>query len=70
MVRHLIVLDDGTNLFSGIQGENAIARVTLTQRVNDGQELKPGAVCADVLEVELVTPAGGLHIPIGSELTL
>jgi len=70
MVRHLIVLDDGTNLFSGIQGENAIARVTLTQKVNDGQELKPGAVCADVLEVELLTPAGGLHIPIGSELAL
>lgn len=70
MVRHLILLDDGTEIFSGVQGENAIAKVTLTQRVNDGQELKLGAVCADVLEAELLTPAGALHIPIGTDLYL
>ncbi len=70
MLRHLILLEDGTEIFSGKAGENAIAQVTLTQRVNDGQELKLGAVCADVLEAELLTPAGALHIPVGSELNL
>lgn len=70
MVKHVIALDDGTEISSGIQGENAIAKVTLTQRVNDGQELKLGSVCADVLEAEILTPAGGLHIPIGTDLTL
>lgn len=70
MTRHIIALADGTEIASGVQGENAIANVTVTQRVNDGQELRLGAVCAGVLEAELLTPNGGLHIPIGTDLTL
>ena len=70
MQKHLILLPDGTEIFSGTPGENAIHRVKLTQQVNDGSELKLGSVCAGVLEVELLTPAGGLHIPLGTELTL
>lgn len=70
MLKNLILLPDGTEIFSGIPGENAIARVKLTQKINDGSELKLGSVCAGVLEAELLTPAGGLHIPLGTELTL
>lgn len=70
MEKNLIVLDDGTEIFSGTQGENAIYRVKLTEKVNEGQKLRPGAVCPTVLEAELLTPGGGLHIPIGTDLIL
>lgn len=70
MLRHLIVLADGTEMFSGVGTVNAICQVKLTQKVNEGSELKLGSVCTGVLEAELLTPAGGLQIPIGTELTL
>ena len=70
MLKNLIILPDGTEIFSGVQGRNAICKVKLTQKVNEGGELKLGAVCAGVLEAELLTPDGGLHIPIDTELTL
>ena len=70
MLKNLMVLPDGTEIFSGPGTVNAIHSVTLTQRVNTGTELTLGAVCATKLEAVLLTPAGGLHIPIGTELTL
>lgn len=70
MIKHKIVLEEGAQISSGELGSNAISRVTLTQQVNDGQEFKMGAVCADKLEVEILMPAGAFHLPIGTELTL
>ena len=70
MIKHTIMLADGVEISSGVPGENAIAKVTITQSVNDGQDLRPGSVCADVLEAEILTPGGNLHIPVGSDLTL
>ena len=70
MLKNLILLPDGTEIFSGADAVNAIARVQLTQKVNAGAQLKLGSVCTGVLEAELLTPAGGLHIPVGTELTL
>lgn len=70
MLRNLIVLPDGTELFSGTSGENALQSVTLTQQVNAGAELTLGSVCANMLEATLITPAGGLTIQPGMELTL
>lgn len=70
MLKNLLVLPDGTEIFSGTGTVNAICSVKLTQRVNDGPELTLGSVCAGVLEVSLFTPGGELEIPIGSELTL
>lgn len=70
MEKHLIVLDDGTEIFSGMQEENVICRVELTEKVNEGENLKPGAVCPTALEAELLTPGGKLHIPVGSDLIL
>lgn len=70
MLKNLIVLPDGTELFSGEGTVNAIQKVTLTQRVNEGRELTLGSVCAGVLEVDLITPHGILHILPETELTL
>lgn len=70
MLKNLIVLPDGTELFSGPGTVNAIQSVTLTQRVNTGTELTLGSACAAMLEATLLTPNGGLSVVRGSEITL
>ena len=70
MRKHMLLTGDDQEIHSGRIGENAIIRISLTQQVNVGQELKMGAVCPQVLEAELFTPGGGLHLAIDSDLTL
>ena len=70
MLKNLIVLPDGTELFSGVGTENAIQSVTLTQRVNSGTELTLGSACAAMLEATLFTPNGALALAPGAEVTL
>ena len=65
MERNLIVLADGREI-----GSDVICRLKLTEKVNEGKILNPGAVCPTVLEAELLAPGGNLHIPVDSELTL
>lgn len=70
MLKNLIVLPDGTEIFSGEGTVNAVQKVTLTQQVNSGRELTLGSACANMLEATLITPEGGLTIQPGTELTL
>lgn len=70
MLKNLIVLPDGTELFSGTQGQHALQTVTLTQQVNAGTELTVGSACANMLEATLITRSGGFHLQPGTELTL
>ena len=70
MRRHMILTADDIEIYSGRPGENAIIRVELSQKVNESEDLKPGAVCPQVLEAELFTPGGNLHIAVDSDLTL
>lgn len=70
MLRNLIVLPDGTELFSGAGTVNALQSVTLTQCVNNGTELTLGSACANMLEATLITPEGGFSIATGTEITL
>lgn len=67
---HILVLPDGREISSGPGTHNAIRSLTLTRAVNSGQELTLGSVCADELEVTLITPGNELVIQAGSELTL
>ncbi len=69
MIRHLILLPGGEEIFSGTAGEAAISSVKLTRQVNTQQELTPGAVCAAQAEITLFAPAG-LPLQAGEELTL
>lgn len=69
MVKHLLILPDGTEVFSAPSG-NAIKKVSLTETVNSGTELTLGSVCAALLEATLITPGGDLHIESGSEVIL
>ena len=70
MLRNLIVLPDGTELFSGEGTVNALQSVTLTQQVNTGTELTLGSACVNMLEAAIITPGGGLTVAPGTELTL
>ena len=70
MLRTILILPDGREVSSGIQSQTAIRTAKLTQCVNHGQELAPGAACADMLEIELQTPEGDMQIHAGDELTV
>lgn len=70
MLKTILVLPDGTEISSGPGTVNAVRWVTITQCVSDSQEADPGAACANMLEAELITPAGGLPIEAGQELAV
>ena len=68
MIRNLVVLPDGRELFSGSDGSAVIA-LELTETVNTGTELSPGAVCAAMAQLTLLD-MGDLSIQAGDALTL
>ena len=70
MLRTMIRLPDGTEIFSGPEQSNVIRSVKLTQCVNSGKELNLGSVCANMVEADLQTPNGGLQITAGEELAV
>ena len=70
MLRTLIVLPDGTELFSGVDTTNAIASCTITESVNSGQDLTLGSACSNMVEAVLITPGGGLTLEAGTEFSL
>ncbi|HIZ42235.1 MAG TPA: hypothetical protein H9811_06710, partial [Candidatus Gemmiger excrementigallinarum] len=70
MIKHKILLPDGTVLTSGNAGTDAIRSVTLTEQVNDETDLCPGAACAACAEIELWAPLNGLTIGQGTEIKL
>ena len=70
MIKHKILLPDGTTLTSGTGTVNAIRSVQLTEQVNDETDLYPGAACASCAQIELWAPENGLAITQSDSLTL
>lgn len=70
MKKTLIVLLDGTEIFSGVGVSNAITSRKITKTVNDGTELNVGSVCSSMLEVNIIIPNGNLSISEGSDITV
>lgn len=70
MLKHKLLLADGTVLTSGESTGSAIRSVTLTEQVNSGDDLCPGAACAACAEIELWVPENSLPIAQGETLTL
>lgn len=70
MLKTLIVLPDGTELSSGVRTVNAIQNITVTECVNDANELSLGSTCTNMVEAKLITPNGGLNIAAGDEITV
>lgn len=68
MLKNLIILPDGTELYSGTEGA-AILSLTLTQSVNSREELTLGSACAAMVEAKLLLP-DGVQIRVGDELIL
>ncbi len=67
MLKTILQFADGRVLSSGHGTENAVVRFSLTQCVNESQELSLGAVCAAMAEIELLTPGGEFAIGEGEE---
>lgn len=70
MLKTIIVLPDGTELSSGTGTKNAIKSVTITECVNDAQELTLGSACANMIEISAITPNGGFSIAKGDEFAV
>lgn len=68
MLKTIIVLPDGTELFSGTDTVNAIKSATITECVNDSDNISLGSVCASLLEASIIAPNGGLSIAAGDEV--
>lgn len=68
MLKNLIVLPDGTEIYSGGTSYNNVRSATVKQSVNSETELTLGSVCSAALEITLQTPYGGLNISTGSEI--
>lgn len=66
----LIVLPDGTEIFSGPGSGPKIQSATTKQIVNDGQELSIGSVCSAMFECTILNPGGELSIAAGDEITV
>lgn len=70
MLKTILVLPDGTEISSGAGMVNAVRSCTYTECVNNGTELTPGSVCANMIEVKLITPGGGLSVAAGDPFTV
>ena len=70
MYTSILVLADGTEIGSGVAGQNAIRSLTYTAAVSSTTDLSPGAACANKIEVVLwVEPGDALRITSGTKLT-
>lgn len=70
MLKHKLLLADGSVLASGGHTGNALRSVTLTEQVSDSTDLCPGAACAACAELEIWVPEGRLDLAQGDELNL
>ena len=70
MLKTIVVLPDGTELSSGVGTANALKSVTITECVNDAQQLALGSTCANMIELTAITPNGGFSIAEGDEITV
>lgn len=69
-MRTIVILPDGTELSSGSGAQNAIQKLTLTQCVNEAQELTLGSVCAAMLEATVICEDGSFSVTQGDEIRL
>lgn len=70
MLKNLIVLPNGTEIFSGGEADNAIEITSIKECVNNETELTLGSVCASMLDIKIKSPEGNLSIVAGDETTL
>lgn len=69
-MKHILILEDGTELSSGADAQCAITSISLTESVNDSEVLSIGSAVASVLKVSAITPGGAFSVEAGREATL
>ena len=70
MLKTIIVLPDGTELSSGVNAENAILNITISESVNETQELTIGSACSNKIEARVRVPSGVLPVSTGQEVAV
>ena len=70
MLRTKIILPDGRSITSGTGDVPAIREVKLTKCVNSREELTLGSVCAAMVEITVLDPAGELALSAGQEIAV
>ncbi len=70
MLKSILVLPDGRELTSGAEAELPLMSVSLTESVNDHEELTMGAVFANILEARVNTYEKTLNLTAGDEVVL
>ena len=68
MLKTLLVLKDGTEVFSGFSDKSAVQSCTIKESVNDSRELTLGSACANMLEVKFLLKNGDINISAGDEV--
>lgn len=69
MLKNLVVLPDGTEVFSGPGASRAVLlSASFKESTNSETELTLGSVCSAMLDVKIHTPAGVLSIDAGTEV--
>lgn len=68
-MKNLIIMPDGSEISSGPGMKTAIKRMTITEMVNDKDDLSLGSACANSVEVSILAPEG-LAITAGDEIAL
>ena len=65
MIKTILVLSDGTEIFAGHNRINAIQSTSIMESSNDGEDLTLGSVCAKKIEIKIITPKNKLPIKSG-----
>lgn len=65
MIKTILVLSDGTEIFAGHNRINAIQSTSIMESSNDGEDLTFGSVCAKKIEIKIITPKNKLPIKSG-----
>lgn len=69
MITNLLVLPDGTELYSGADAADNVRSVSFKHCVNSEKEFTLGSVWSSIMEATLQTPCGKLNIETGTEVT-
>ena len=70
MYRNLLILPDGSRIFSGSGEDPVIQKLSLTQKINADTQLIFGTVCSQLLEATLWATAGVYELKAGDRLQL
>lgn len=70
MYKHLLILPDGREISSGTEQDPVLRSVTVTHKVNSGQELMLGSVCSTMLEAEMLCREQTFSFPEGEPIQL